>query len=300
MAPRPHLQAAAIAAWWIHGPHDHGDGWQSQLCPYHRKWPKEQVTTPQERRPTGICHDAPTVQHLHLRPANHHLHKVCICWRPSNHACWWRLAGGGRGADQGHGNTRWIPPDLKLKFSTTKTVSVVFHLNKKEAISVSWKSTSTTKPCPSALSPNTSELDRSLTYRRHLGSLHKKLTSRVALLRRLAGSGCGAGATTLPTATLALVHLTAEYHCAPVWCRNAHTRLIDPTINDALRIVTGCLRSTPADNLPILAGIQPAELRRSGATLSLGRRAMELGHLLHSAFTRPSSAVARRLESRLR
>jgi len=32
-------------------------------------------------------------------------------------------------------------------------------------------------------------LDRSLTYRRHLESLRKKLTSRVALLRRLAGSG---------------------------------------------------------------------------------------------------------------
>jgi len=50
---------------------------------------------------------------VHLRPANHHLQKVCICWRSSNHACWWRLAGGGRGADQGHGNARWIPPDLK-------------------------------------------------------------------------------------------------------------------------------------------------------------------------------------------
>jgi len=78
----------------------------------------------------------------------------------------------------------------------------------------------------------------------------------------------------LRTATLALVHTTAEY-CAPVWCRSAHTRLINPTINNALRIVTGCLRPTPADNLPILAGIQPAELRRSGATLSLGRRAKE-------------------------
>jgi len=32
-------------------------------------------------------------------------------------------------------------------------------------------------------------LERSLTYRRHLESLHMKLTSRVALLRRLAGSG---------------------------------------------------------------------------------------------------------------
>jgi len=39
-------------------------------------------------------------------------------------------------------------------------------------------------------------------------------------------------------------------------------------------------------------------LRRSGATLSQGRRAMEPGHLLHSALTRPSSAAARRLKSR--
>jgi len=96
---------------------------------------------------------------------------------------------------------------------------------------------------------------------------------------------------------LALVHSTAEY-CAPVWCRSAHTCLIDPTINGALRIATGCLCPTPVDNLPILAGVQPAELRRIGVTMSLGRRAMEPGHLLHSALTRPSSANARRLETR--
>jgi len=83
------------------------------------------------------------------------------------------------------------------------------------------------------------------------------------------------------------------------WCCSAHTHLIDPTINDALRIVTGCLRPTPADNLPILAGIQSAELRRNGATLSLGCCAMELAHpSIKSTYTRPSSAVARRLKSR--
>jgi len=54
-----------------------------------------------------------------------------------------------------------------------------------------------------------------------------------------------------------------------------YTHLIDPAINDALQILTGCLRPTPADNLPILAGIQPAELRRNGATLPLARRAMK-------------------------
>jgi len=93
------------------------------------------------------------------------------------------------------------------------------------------------------------------------------------------------------------VYSTAEF-CAPVWCCSAHTRLIEPAINDALQIVTGCLRPTRADNFPTLAGIQPAELRRSGATLSLSRRAMEPGHLVLSALTRPSSANARRLKSR--
>jgi len=48
-------------------------------------------------------------------------------------------------------------------------------------------------------------------------------------------------------------------------------------------MVNGCLRVTPADNLPILAVIQPAELRHIGATLPLALRALEPGHLLHSA-----------------
>jgi len=171
----------------------------------------------------------------------------------------------------------------KLKLSTTKTVSAAFHLNNKEA-KCELKVNFNNKNLPFCSEPKYLgvTLDRSLTYRRHLESFRKKLTSCVALLRRLAGSGWGAGATTLGTATMALVHSTAEY-CAPVWCRSAHTRLIDPTINDALRIVTGCMRPTPADNLPILAGNQPAELRRRGATLSLGRRAIEPGHLLQSA-----------------
>ena len=112
------------------------------------------------------------------------------------------------------------------------------------------------------------ELDRSLTFHHHLEALCKKLTTRIALMRQLAGSGWGTGAKTLRTATLSLVYSTAEY-CAPVWCRSAHTCLIDSVLNDVLHIVTECLRLTPTDYLPILAGIQQAELRQLGATLSL-------------------------------
>ena len=75
------------------------------------------------------------------------------------------------------------------------------------------------------------------------------------------GYGWGAGAKTLRISSLSLVYFSAEY-CASVWCRSTHTRLIDSILNDTLRIVTGRLRPTPTEDLPVLAGIQTAELRR--------------------------------------
>ena len=118
------------------------------------------------------------------------------------------------------------------------------------------------------------------------------------MLRRLVGSGWGAVAKTLRIATLSLVYSTAEY-CAPVWCRSAHTRLIDNVLNDALRIVTRCLRPTPTDHLPILSGIQPTELRRLGATLSLGhRRSLDPDHILYGLLSGSSDTRQVRPRSR--
>jgi len=85
----------------------------------------------------------------------------------------------------------------KLKLSTTKTVSATFHLNNMEAErELKVKYNNETLPFRSDPKYLGVTLDRSLMYRRHLESLRKKLTSRVALLRRLCGSGWGAGATT--------------------------------------------------------------------------------------------------------
>ena len=114
-------------------------------------------------------------------------------------------------------------------------------------------------------------MDRTLRNRHDLEALRKKLTSRVALNRRLAGTGWGARAANLRITTQALVYSTAEY-CAPVWSRSAYTHLLDRPINDALRMVTGCLKATPTDYLPVFSGIPPAELRRKAAALSLARR----------------------------
>ena len=112
------------------------------------------------------------------------------------------------------------------------------------------------------------------------------------------GSGWGAGAKTLHIATLSLVYSTAEY-CAPVWCRSAHTRLIDSVLNDAWRIVTGCLRPTPTDHLLVLSGIQPAELRRLGTTLSLAYcGSLDPNHILYGVLSGSADTRQVRLRSR--
>ena len=187
----------------------------------------------------------------------------------------------------------------RLKLSHTKTVTAAFHLNNQEA-KRELKVYNNGRFLPFCPTPTCLgvKLDRSLTFRHHLVALRKKLSSRVTLLRRFVGSGWGAGAKTLRIATLSLVYSTAEY-CAPVWCRSAHTRFIDSVLNDALRIVTGCLRPTPTDHLPVFSGIQPAELCRMGTTLPLAHcGSLDPDHILYGLLSGSSDTRQVRLRSR--
>ena len=64
-------------------------------------------------------------------------------------------------------------------------------------------------------------------------------------------------------------------------------------------MVTGCLRPTPMDHLPIFSGIQPAELRRLGATLSLAHRGyLDPDHILNGLLSGSSGTRQVRLRSR--
>ena len=187
----------------------------------------------------------------------------------------------------------------RLKLSHTKTVTAAFYSNNREAkCELTVYNNSRLLPFCLTATYLGVKLDRSLTVRHHLVAFCKKLSSRVTLLRRLVGSGWGAGAKTLHISTLSLVHSTAEY-CAPVWCCSAHTCLIDSVLNDALRIVTGCLRPTPTDYLPVLSGIQPAEFRRMGATLSLAYRgSLYPDHILYGLISGSSDTRQVRLRFR--
>ena len=82
----------------------------------------------------------------------------------------------------------------------------------------------------------------------------------------------------------------------PVWCRSSKTHLVDVGLNASLRTITGCLRPTQVDQLPVLAEIAPPALRREAATLVLGRSSCQHDHLLHDVME--NATHRKRLKSR--
>ena len=125
------------------------------------------------------------------------------------------------------------------------------------------------------------------------------VNARCNLLRRLAGTKWGAHFDVLQTSTTALAFAPAEY-CSPVWCRSAHTHRLDAAryMNNSLRLVSGCIRSTPTFMRPVVSGIMPPDIRRNEQCLSLSRRAEADNQLtLHNIMT-ASAPERKRLQSR--
>ena len=139
----------------------------------------------------------------------------------------------------------------RLKLSWSKTVSAVFLLNNREA-GRKLNVTLDGKCLPFTQTPNIPGCETGqVSYVPRTSRITAWKTNFTCCpYRQLAGLGWGASA---------LGYSTAEC-CTPVWCCSVPICIINTAINDALHIATGCLRPTPLDNPPILAGIQSAEL----------------------------------------
>jgi hypothetical protein len=107
-------------------------------------------------------------------------------------------------------------------------------------------------------------LYRMLTFNTHLEKAAKKVSSRVNLVRKLAGTKWGSNAQTLRTESLALVYSSVEY-CAPVWLNSAHVHKLDIQLNNVMRLINGTVKSTELEWLPVLSNIGPPKLRREAA-----------------------------------
>ena len=72
----------------------------------------------------------------------------------------------------------------------------------------------------------------------------------------------------------------AEY-CCPIWSQSHHCNKVDTSLNECLSLVSGCIKFTPTELLPILSGIEPVLVRQNKNILSLCIRAMESIHISH-------------------
>ena len=137
-----------------------------------------------------------------------------------------------------------------LHANPDKTQVTAFHLRNKTG--------EYTPPHPKYLGVT---LDRTLSYKEHMHNTKMKVATRNNLLRKLSNSKWGANASTIRTTALALCYSVAEY-AAPVWARSYHAQKLNPELNSACRAVTGCLKSPNVEELYLLAGIAPPDIRR--------------------------------------
>lgn len=153
----------------------------------------------------------------------------------------------------------------RLQPSAVKTEVSCFHLNNKLAnqelkirFEGNWLSHNNT---PKYLGIT---LDRTLSFKKHLTQTAAKLNTRNNILHKLCGTTWGSSASTARSSALGLVYSTAEY-CAPVWLNSSHTGKVDVQLNNTMRIISGTIKSTPTQWLPILSNIPPPHIRRQYA-----------------------------------
>ena len=81
---------------------------------------------------------------------------------------------------------------------------------------------------------------------------------------------------------------------AQVWERSTHAKKLNATLNETCRMITGCLKPTNTNSLPILAGIAPSDIRRAVASrVERTRQTMDERHPLNGHL-----GVVPRLKSR--
>ena len=110
--------------------------------------------------------------------------------------------------------------------------------------------------------------DKKQTWKPHLQEAETRARRKLALMRKLAGSTWGANEKTLKTVYEGTVRPHLEYGAA-AWNSASKTTLqsVDKVQNQALRLITGAMRTTPIAAMEEVTGIQPLRDRRSMKTL---------------------------------
>ena len=183
-----------------------------------------------------------------------------------------------------------------LRANPDKTQVTAFHLRNKEAnrlLKVEWNRTKLENtPHPRYLCVT---LDLTLSYKEHMHNTKMKVATRSNLQRKLSNSKWGANASTIRTTAFNMLFCgySVEY-AAPVWARSSHAQKLNRELNSACRAVTGCLKPSNVEDLYLLAGIAPPDIRRDVcAWVEKTKQETNEAHSLYG-----QNPAERRLESR--
>ena len=131
-------------------------------------------------------------------------------------------------------------------------------------------------------------LDTSLSFNKHSGDVAERVSNRNNILKALAGTSWGQQKETLLMTYKAVGRSIINY-AAPVWStnlRDTNYRSIQYTLNEALRIATGCHKMSSVDHLH--AEAKMLKVREHSELLSAQylARCLEPGNVCHSITTR--------------
>ena len=148
-----------------------------------------------------------------------------------------------------------------LRANPDKTQVTAFHLRNRKAkrsLTILWNGVDIENTTHSKYLGVT--IDRTLSYTHHIHNTKMKVATRNTRLKKLANSQWGTNASTMRTTALALCYSIAEY-AAPVWARSTYADILDPELTKTCRTITGCLKPTYVEDLCLLAGIAPPDIR---------------------------------------
>ena len=110
--------------------------------------------------------------------------------------------------------------------------------------------------------------DKRLTWKTHIANAESKARKRLSILRKLAGTNWGAHEKILRTIYLGTVRPNLEYG-STAWMSSAKTsqQRLDKVQNQALRLITGAMKSTPIKAMEEVTTIPPLAKRRESKAL---------------------------------
>ena len=167
---------------------------------------------------------------------------------------------------------------LKLKLNTNKTVYPIFSRRYKVEKSVKIRYGGEEIQKDDAPQYLGLQLDQKLSMRKHIENTAAKARRRLNIVKKLASTKWGANK---QTRQVYMGYIRPTMECSSAALSTAtHTHLasLDKVQNQALRFISGAMKTTPASACGIDCNIEPLDIRRDAAIVTTYERYQRLEH----------------------